>query len=416
MRAHLTALVTVVALATAAAAVGAASGAAATGRQGVTDDEILVGGLAGLTNPLGLPFADGSAGVQAYFDVVNANGGVFGRELRIVDELDDRSSATLDLAQARTLVDDEKVFAVIPVVTMTFGAASYLAQKGIPTFGWNINDEWKDAPNLFGQRGSFTCFTCTSSPAPYIAERIGAKKVALVSYGSGQSLDCAKGTRASLEQYGYAVTYADTDLRFGFTDVSADVQAIENEGIDYVASCLDINGNVALAKAMHDADVSGVRIYAPEGYDPDVLRKYGHQLDGFYFAPDFLPFQDATHAKAMRQLIAALKERNRIPNEQSLAGWVVGQLLVDGIKAAGPNFTWRSVVAAINRMRSFTAGDLVPPIDWTQAHTSAGHADCHAYVAVAHGKFVRRFGAEGKPFVCFPYDPGPARLDHPTYR
>ena len=40
---------------------------------------ITVGGVAGVTNPVGQPYASGFDGVQAYFNYINGKGGVFGR-------------------------------------------------------------------------------------------------------------------------------------------------------------------------------------------------------------------------------------------------------------------------------------------------------------------------------------------------
>ncbi len=51
---------------------------------GVTATEIRVGGVASITKPINGPYGDSCKGVQAYFDMVNAQGGVHGRRLRLV--------------------------------------------------------------------------------------------------------------------------------------------------------------------------------------------------------------------------------------------------------------------------------------------------------------------------------------------
>jgi hypothetical protein len=60
---------------------------------------------------------------------------------------------------------------VLPVDVVFFTGANLLAQSGVPTFGWNVNAEWgsENAPgalNLFGQRGSYSCFTCQLQTLP----------------------------------------------------------------------------------------------------------------------------------------------------------------------------------------------------------------------------------------------------------
>ena len=49
--------------------------------QGVSPHRIVVGGLASITGPLPADFAPAIAGAQAYFDLVNAKGGVNGRKI-----------------------------------------------------------------------------------------------------------------------------------------------------------------------------------------------------------------------------------------------------------------------------------------------------------------------------------------------
>jgi ABC-type branched-subunit amino acid transport system substrate-binding protein len=57
---------------------------------GVTATEIRVGGVGGYsTNPVGLPYQDINDGVNAYFAMINSQGGVNGRQLKLVKIRDD---------------------------------------------------------------------------------------------------------------------------------------------------------------------------------------------------------------------------------------------------------------------------------------------------------------------------------------
>ena len=62
------------------------------GNPGVTGTTINVGGIAGVTNPVGQPYASGFDGVQAYFNYVNAKGGVYGRKFKLIARLWSRRS------------------------------------------------------------------------------------------------------------------------------------------------------------------------------------------------------------------------------------------------------------------------------------------------------------------------------------
>lgn len=72
-------------------ACGNASGGGGGGSQtqGVTSHEIDIGGIAAETGPLANQYGPIFQGVQAYLDQVNAAGGVNGRKIRYVAQLDD---------------------------------------------------------------------------------------------------------------------------------------------------------------------------------------------------------------------------------------------------------------------------------------------------------------------------------------
>lgn len=407
MRARVVAVLMVVGI-VAAACGNEESGSSGGGgdRPGVTDDEIQVGGVVGKTNPVGRPYEDAFAGAQAYFDLVNEDGGVFGREINLVAERDDQSQASRNVQQIRALVEEDRVFAVLPIVTQVFAGASYLADRGVPAFGWNINAEWEAGPNLFGEKGSFLCFDCPFMHPPYVAQQVGAERVAIFAYGgAAQSLDCAEGMRRGFETYGPPIAFEDTSLTFGFTDLSASVAAIEREGVDFIATCMDVNGNANIAQAVRDAGVELKGVYSPEGYAQDVLDDLGARIDGFFFGAEFVPFEEPDPPEGMQQFLDAMDELGQIPSEQGLAGWTNAALLVAGIEAAGEDFTRESVIDAINEMTDFTADGIRAPQDWTTLHEANPNGlGCTAIIQVQDGEFVPVFGEPGKPFVCFEAD------------
>ena len=390
------------------------------GRPGVTDSEIRVGGVVGKVNPVGRPYEDGFVGAQAYFDLINEEGGVFGRNLELIAERDDQSQASRNVQQVRALVEEDDVFAVLPVVTQIFAGAGYLADSGVPTFGWNINAEWSEGENLFGEKGSFLCFDCPNLHAPFVAQQVGATSVGIFAYGqSPQSTDCAEGMRNGFDAYGPPVGFEDTSLTFGFTDLSATVQGVRENNVDFIATCMDVNGNANIAQAVRDAGIELKGILSPEGYAQDVLDDLGDQLDGFYFGSDFVPFEEPNPPEGMQQYLAAMEEIGATPSEQSIAGWTNAALLVAGIEEAGEDFTQESVIEAINELTDFTADGIRSPQDWTKLHAADEAAPgCTAIIQVQDGAFVPVFGEPGKPFLCFENDQvaktGPPDLSNPT--
>ncbi|MFM8302762.1 MAG: ABC transporter substrate-binding protein [Actinomycetota bacterium] len=400
------------------------AGAQSSDAPGVTAKEIRVGGIAGVTNPIGRPYKDSFNGAKAYFDMVNKAGGIYGRKYKVVANLDDQTRDSKNLLAARTLVEEKNVFAIVPMVTSSFASSKYLTGTGTPTFGWNINSNWADGKNLFGEKGSWLCFgsDCITMSPNFIAKQEGAKAVGLLAYGSSpQSADCSKGQENTFGKYGPRVAFSDRSLSFGFSanDISAGVQEVKDKGVDFIATCMDVNGEVNFQKALQQAGLTNVKWYAPEGYDPQLLKELGKTFEeNFTFAIDFLPFEAAKDSKGMQTYLKAMKKIGQEPNELSLVGWQSAMLLNRGIKDAGKDFTQASVVDAINKITDWNADGTRTQVDWTTAHgpTPPNGDACAAYVQVKNGKYVVVYGEKGKPFVCFPENPWPATLDNPTYK
>lgn len=75
---------------------------------GVTEDSIRVGWMGDLTGPTASAQVANLAGIEAYFDQVNSEGGVLGRELELISK-DDQYNADRIVSNFRSLADDERV-------------------------------------------------------------------------------------------------------------------------------------------------------------------------------------------------------------------------------------------------------------------------------------------------------------------
>src|SRR5205085_6862023 len=91
--------------------------------QGITDSQILLGQGAVLSGPaqeLGIQMRDGAL---AYFNHVNAQGGIHGRKI-VLRSVDDRYEPEGAVAATKKLINDDRVFALFGYVgTPTFNAA-----------------------------------------------------------------------------------------------------------------------------------------------------------------------------------------------------------------------------------------------------------------------------------------------------
>ena len=96
----------------------------------MTDAEIRIGASVPLSGIVGFAGEEMVGAVDAYFQTINARGGVQGRRLRLI-AYDDRLDSSQTLANVRRLYEVDKVVALY----LSFGdsAADYVTRNGIPT-------------------------------------------------------------------------------------------------------------------------------------------------------------------------------------------------------------------------------------------------------------------------------------------
>ena len=336
---------------------------------GVTDDEIKVGGVASVDNPLGGKYGDSFAGVKAYFDMINASGGIYGRSSSSSSEHDDK--AFNNSTEVEALLTED-IFAVLPVATLLFTGAQKLVDEGIPTFGWIINPEWEGSAedpkaNLFGQTGSFLCFDC-ASPRPAVARRARPRRrrsaCSATPSPSRQGASTGSRTRSTSTATGSdaEIAFVDQSLQFAQKDLSVQVSKMKDAGVDFVATCMDTDGVITLAKEMKKQRLDAVQSL-PNAYDQDFLEEYGDLFEGSYVRTDFATFElpEDDQPPGLKTFLERMEEAGVTPSENAIVGWLNADLFVTGLKEAGPDFDRQKLIDAINSITDYTADGIVYP-------------------------------------------------------
>ncbi len=376
---------------------------------GVTDTEIKVGGVASVTNPIAGRYADSFVGVKAYFDMVNSEGGVYGRKLVLAQERDDKVAN--NKAEVDALIADPGIFAVLPVATILFSGADALAASGIPTFGWTINPEWEGTPqdkrlNLFGQTGSFMCFGCSSPSVAWIAGKLGKKKVAVLGYSVPQATKCTDGYVKSFEDFGPLdgpkVVFKDSAINYGVTDLSVQVRKMKEAGVDMVITCMDSNGVVTLAKEQAQQELHAIN-FLVNAYDHEFVKEFGDLFEGSVVRTDFVTWEtpEKDQPKGLKDFLEWMDKAGAEPTENAMVGWINAATFVNGLRKAGAAFDRQKVVDAVNSATDFTADGIIRAVKWPNQHYErvTGYL-CDVLSTIKDSKFVPDFGKPTKPFNC----------------
>ncbi len=375
---------------------------------GVTDDEIRVTGIAAITNPLGADYASAADGVEAYFAMVNSEGGVHGRDLVLTEVRDDKVAN--NTAEAKGIVDADEAFAVLPVATLLFTGADTLVEAGVPTYGWTINPEWEGTEenpkeNLFGQAGSYLCLGCPQPYPPYVAERSGRTKVGLLAYNVPQSATCAEGWQRSIEKWGgpggSEVVFTDSSLAYGTTDLSVQVQKMKEAGVDLVMTCMDNNATVTLAKEMKKQDLDAIQLL-PNAYNQSFFEEFGDLFEGSYVIIGYAPLEtpEELRPEGLDLYEEWIEETGGKKTENSIVGWLNAAAFVEALELAGPDFDRQKVIDALNQQTDQTAMGMLPGTNWKEyGHWQREPDPCAVYLEIVDGRMTPV--EEDEIFTCF---------------
>ena len=240
---------------------GTATAASTSEAPGVTPTSITVGTISTQTGTLAANSSSVIYGERAYFDYINAQGGVNGRKIDYKYALDDGGNPTTFNQLANTLINQDQVFAVTGVATIFF-SPSLFVQSGIPTYGYDVTDNWAGAPNLFAAGGSVQYYPAGAAEFAYVARKTQPKpSIALLAYGVAASSNACQATENAMKAEGYDISYVDLKINYPGTTVATDVQRMRQAGSDFIVSCMDVQGNVALTRAVHQYGLKATQLW-----------------------------------------------------------------------------------------------------------------------------------------------------------
>jgi branched-chain amino acid transport system substrate-binding protein len=342
----------------------APSGAA---EAGVTDKEIKVGILGSLTGPAAIFGTGNLAGATIAFEEANAAGGVNGRKLAWIS-LDDESSPPKAIAAYKRLVDQEKVFAV-------FGpASSAVGQALVPTFNASTTPTFVSIfstpavteppiPMLF-RTGVMNDREQGAAIADYVVDHLGAKKIALVSqsdeYGKrgGEAVVARLAERKIALVSNEVFNISDTDFT---AQISRTIQAAPDVLIVYGYP----NPSAILTRQAKQlglkAKIMGANSVGSRKY-PEIVGEAAAGTQNI-LALKVLPEGDDPAAVKFRATFEKrfpdLARQGR-PDLGDVLGYGGALVFIEGLKRAGPELSQTGFVKALESLKDFDTGLILP--------------------------------------------------------
>jgi ABC-type branched-subunit amino acid transport system substrate-binding protein len=343
---------------------------------GVTATEIKVGALIYKAF-----YADVVNGFNARLKTVNDAGGVYGRKIVVDTVADDNQTADTDLSAAKTLVQQDGVFAVAPVMTAAFGGANYLNTAKVPFFGWSIEPRWCGLNWGFGFQGN-DCDPATQKLAAnwtvaaaklFPDGNVQGKTVAITAEDNDSARAAISSFAKIWESAGAKVVLQDTTIPSppavvgDFTPFAQKIMTANNGNPpDYVEMVNSVSDTIGLYKKLAQLGYKGVA-QGFTNYDPRLLG----QTKGLVTQIGFAPYEDAGTIPAVQQMITDLKayQPDIVLSQPAAAGYWIADFLIDALKKAGPNLSREALYNAINGGYTYDNKGGTTPVEWPLAHT-----------------------------------------------
>ncbi|MFJ8084357.1 ABC transporter substrate-binding protein [Streptomyces sp. NPDC096205] len=337
---------------------------------------IRVGIITSATSPVGgTAFTGPRDGAKAFFDRLNARGGIDGRRVE-VRECDDGGSGVGNNECVHRLIDEDRVVALVATTALDYAGASRVSHARVPDIGGQpIGAAYDTWPHLYGIYGSLAPRDGTpgwdgrlyggTEVYRYFKREHGARTAAVVSYNQASSAAYARLIERGLKAEGYRVVTEQVDFALpNFRAVAAD---LKEQGADLVFDAIDSHGNARLCAALDDV---GARVTAKvtnvQNWTSTVAEDYKDAprcRNALWATGASRNFED-TSQRAVREFREATEGLDT-HSQWQLEGWAAAKWFTDAARACAEKGITRACVDGfMQRSSGYTADGLLLPVSY----------------------------------------------------
>jgi branched-chain amino acid transport system substrate-binding protein len=392
-------------------------GGNANSAEGFTATSITIEGSVDKTSASGQSEALADLGAKARFARANKEGGVNGRTINYLGAIDNKLDPSLDLPTAKKIVQQDKAFAVVPVVSPVLSTGGqYWIQQKVPFYGWGIGPAFCNNPYGFGYSG---CLVPTakddevSTASAGLMDKVlgipngNGKTVAMISEDSASGQFGIKVIQAAFVADGWKVTYSKAALpaTTAVTDYTPYAQAIltSNGGKapDVMFHVTTVPNTTGLGAALTQAGFKGPQENAVT-YDPAFLESPTSRqaLQNAYAYIQYGSFEDK-NSSANKQMLAdveAVEPKQTVLTADIAIGYYSADLFLHHLQLAGKNLSRAGFIKAANDGSSYSVPNGLGTLSFPDNHQKS--VACGSLVQVQGAKYVEKV-----PLTCFKTTP-----------
>lgn len=388
---------------------------------GVTATSIKLGVSTPLTGSAGLVYGKVPGAMRAYFDYINANGGVNGRKISLVIR-DDKYLPTLAATQTTNLILKDKVFALVGALGTATHSKAYtaaaLGKNNVPDLF--INTGFSGFTNKAKYPTTFMVLPTYNMEAKVMAKVIKDNFPGQATFLIAQDDEFGADGVAGFTTAGHKFTASPTLYPQGtMTAARAEgaltaLGAVPGKPVLVLFGTTDVTATILKAAEKLELTKKFTFLAGSVGADANTLLALGVKpttIDGAISA-SFLPDAKDLTDPYVKQFIDINTRYNKgvVFDNYVLAGMNSAMLTVQALRAAGKNLTRAGLMSAIEAKGSKFASAGLVPLGYS-ATSRVGY----------NGYWVSQLNAkgEGKPYggklVIYTTDSGAGAVEVSTF-
>lgn len=353
-------------------------------QEGMTDTSIRIGQTAGVTGTVAAPVKEMNEGANAYFNMINKQGGVHGRKIELIT-LDDKFDPAITKSNAENLIKKEKVFALfqgrgtphnqgilpllkearVPLLAPATGATVF--HRPLHNWLFNVRANYHVELNAIIRHLSLS----------------GHKRISLLHVDDAFGKDGLEGFEKAMAGAKLEPVSVTTFARVDPDNAVAAATVIKEDPSALVILSSSKN-TVGVIREIRKQGGKMQLVTLSNNSSEFFIKDLGE--DGAGVIVSQVTPAPGNSTAIGREFMKAAHEANATISYASMEGFMNAKVLVEGLNRAGRNLTREGFVKALESMKSLDLGGVVVSYSPTD-HTGSEFVELT--MIGRNGKFIR---------------------------
>ncbi|WP_341704105.1 ABC transporter substrate-binding protein [Ferrovibrio sp.] len=339
-----------------AAAAGLAGTAAAQSVRGVSKSEVVIGMHTDLSGPAASYGVTSSNAMRLKFDEINAQGGVFGRKIRLIVE-DHQYQVPRAVQAGNKLINRDRIFLMAGALGTPMNNAVFADQlkAGVPNLAPLTAARSMSEPFHKLKFQTFSSYyDHTRAGIKYLAEKNGRKKLCTLYQDTDFGKEILEAAQDQAKAMNMALVETATN-KPADTDFTAQITKLRGAGCDLVAMGAIVRDAIlpyATARKMGWTDVDFTSQSA--SFDQIVASAPGGVTEGLYVgAGTVMPYRDTASPQVAAWWDAYKAKYGSDPNIGAVYGHNIADLIITALDRAGKDLTTEKFLSGLESISGY---------------------------------------------------------------